>query len=240
MDELHFFVRSSILTLGVFAPASAAPILVSIDQNANFGFIDPFETTLTAEEFYACGAPNAASYNGDVHGGSSTVPDTTRVFFVDASDGLALFVVHDSPNDGSGGSWELNWYLSGDTVAVKFVDDPSDTGTVTVTDVSGLNRISSYMHWTPCCTDGYVVGAFDGDWLMWLVVGAPSGPTLLGFVSADGSSVAVPASQANDIYLNPFVQASVPEPGLFGLLGAGLLAVALAYRRWRSTEAACS
>ena len=80
------------------------------DFDANvLGNIDTFSTTMTAADFYQYGSPNAASYNGELNDGPLPVSSLSQIFLVDASDGLALMVVHDNPNDGTGGRTQTRW-----------------------------------------------------------------------------------------------------------------------------------
>ena len=72
------------------------------------------------------------------------------MFFLEASDGLSLVVVHDNPNDGSGGSTQTRWNLSGDTAAFVVNDDPGEGAVVS----AGGTQFDSTKNWIACCTDG--------------------------------------------------------------------------------------
>ena len=103
-------MATSIMAL-VASPASALTIEVSQetalglgDFNSNvLGFINPYNTGLTAAGFYQYGSPNAASYNGELNGGPTPVSSKTLLFFVNTSNGLGFFMIHDRAGDGSGG-----------------------------------------------------------------------------------------------------------------------------------------
>ena len=60
------------------------------DFDANvLGFVDPFNTALTAAAFYQYHNPNLSSYNGELNGGPNGVDGLSQVFLVSASDGLS-------------------------------------------------------------------------------------------------------------------------------------------------------
>ena len=75
----------------------------------------------TASATYQYGSPIGSSYNGTVTTAESS---KSKLFLVQTSDGLSLFVVHDRPNDGSGGRAEMQFDLSGDPDgAARIVED---------------------------------------------------------------------------------------------------------------------
>jgi hypothetical protein len=83
--------------------AEAVPIRVYQESSAGagdfynnyLGVINPYNTTKTSANYYDYDYSNNASYNGNQHGGPTPISNTTLVFFVEASDGLWLFVVHE-------------------------------------------------------------------------------------------------------------------------------------------------
>ncbi len=210
-----------VLAVSVAMSASADSIQLTVNPNP-FQFvwtIEPFNTGLTAAEFYSYNDPSTSSYNGDVNGGPAAVSDEALIFLVNASDGLALFVVYDRPDDLTGGRSTIQWNLTGDTADEVFVDDPGEQLTVS----PDGTEFSFAAHWSPCCTDGYVIGMLNGDWSM---VASFMGPIenldRWNVVSSDGLVVSFPTSLVSGIQLSA-VSAPAPEPETFVLLSTGLL-----------------
>lgn len=186
------------------------------DFDANvLGTIDTFNTGLTIADFYQYSNPNAASYNGELNGGPNPVSNLTQVFLVDASDGLSLVVVHDNPNDGSGGSTRTRWNLTGDTAAQVVADDPGEPVVVS----GGGTQFDSTKNWAPCCTDGYAIGSIDGDWALFgQFLTTPTGITDWSAVSSDFSSVPLVLAPGRRVRLQ-----AVPEPGTLALVMGGMI-----------------
>lgn len=118
----------------------------------------------TAADVYNYGVPIAASYNPDLPFAPAAISDTSQLFFVDTSQGLSLFMVHDQPDDFGdtlGGRADLHFTLSGDTAAILFEDDPGESFIDT-----GGTQFDSRHSWVTCCTDGGAIGSLDGDWSM--------------------------------------------------------------------------
>jgi hypothetical protein len=115
----------------------------------------------TAADVFNYGGVFTTSYSPDLPFAPAAIADTTQLFFVDTSNGLSLFMVHDQPNDVGGGQADLSFTLSDDTAAILVNDDPGEPFTNT-----GGTQFDSDHIWSPCCTDGGVIGSLDGDWSM--------------------------------------------------------------------------
>lgn len=190
------------------------------DFDANIiGSIDPFTTTLTNSGFFSYGNPfNASFCDGVVDnciGRPSLISNESHLFLVDASDGLGVFIVHDKPNDGSGGSATNTFSLVGDTATVLVSDDPNEfTGT-------GTNFTGNF-NWIGCCTDGGVIGSLDGDWTMFLEFDSFTGLTGWTAVSANSQdSVGLQLVNDRRVRLRSVSQ-QIPEPNTLALIGIGL------------------
>jgi hypothetical protein len=203
------------------------------DFDANvLGFINPFITGLTIAGFYQYGVPNGASYNGELNGGPLPVSSLTQGFFVEASDGVHYVIVHDNPNDGSGGNTAMTTTLIGGAGggAAFTVEDDIGEGT-TVSDVAA-DRIFDTTHgWVSCCTDGYAIGSLLGSDVLYAQFDA--GPTGISSWQSTGNA------QPNiSMVIDPGRRVRyqlVPEPATIMLMGLGL--AGLGFARWRRMNA---
>ncbi|PXF57736.1 MAG: hypothetical protein C4B59_14670 [Candidatus Methanogaster sp.] len=158
------------------------------DFDANvLGYIAPYATSLSTAGYYQYGTPYGASFNGPA---PMLTSNRSHLFLADTTDGLSLFVVHDKPEDGCGGTAAMKWTLAGDTANVLALDDPWENVTV-----SGGGTIFESSHgWMPCCTDGMALGSLDGAWT---IAGAfinaidKTGMDEWHVHSSDGSSIAL-------------------------------------------------
>lgn len=205
-------------TWGLSTSANALVIEVSQessagagDFNANvLGNINPWTTALTTAGFYQYDTPYAASYNGELNGGPNPVSSLSQVFLVNASDGLSLVVVHDKPVDGSGGTTQTRWNLTGDTSAQVLADDPGEVVSVS----AGGTQFDSSKLWYDCCTDGYAIGSLDGNWTMYgQFLASPTGINAWSAVSDGSPAIPLVLEVGRRVRLR-----SVPEPGTLLLL----------------------
>jgi len=171
------------------------------------GYVAPYGTALSATQYYQYGSPFGASFNGPA---PPLTSDRSHLFLVQGADGLGLYVVHDKPQDGTGGSTTMHWELAGDTAGVLVFDDPGETVTV-----SGGGTIFDSAHaWSPCCTDGMVLGALDGQWS---IIGAftndiaSTGMNQWNVYSADNSSIPLVLEKDRRVRLD-YHQAIDSEP----------------------------
>lgn len=221
-----------LLAFCLASSAEATLIRVSQESEAGagdfdfniLGFINAFETPLTTSAFYQYGNPHAASYNGELNGGPNPVSSLSQVFAVNAADGLSLVVVHDNPNDGSGGSTRTRWNLTGDTAAQVLADDPGEPIVVS----GGGTQFDSTKNWAPCCTDGYAIGSLDGNWAMFgQFLQTPTGIERWAAVDSDFSFIALELDPLRRVRLD----VTVPEPASWLLMGLGLIGLATRRRR---------
>lgn len=201
------------------------------DFDANvLGNITSFDTGLTTAGFYQYNVPNGASYNGELNGGPLPLSSVTQLFLINASDGLSLAVVHDNPNDGSGGFTQTRWNLTGDTAAQVLADDPGEPVTVSM----GGTQFDSTKNWVGCCTDGYALGSLDGNWAMFgQFLTTPTGITSWQATTASGGNIPLTLATGRRVRLD--TTAPLPEPGTMLLFGSGLAGFGL--WRWKKGQA---
>ena len=144
--------------------------------------IIPVEGTKPAADFYSYDNPAATSANTGFE-----ASDTTNFFLYKntATGKVSLFVIHDKPNDTTGGGFQLGitGAPSGTNIIVQ--DDPSDTYNWNAT--AGTGNVT--WGWDVCCTDGFVLGgSLPGAWDMVLTPSSVTGIDTLRFISGNGKT----------------------------------------------------
>jgi len=202
------------------------------DSNV-LGFIDPFTWTGDTSDYYDY---SSGGFNDGVGGRLTLTSNLSHLFLVDASDGLSLFVVHDKPADGSGGTALTKLELSGDTASLLVKDD--NGGWEPTIDVDGLGTQFTANHaWFDCCTDGLALGSLDGFFTMYVQFTAPSTGLGAGWAaisddgSATGSALSLTPSVGRRVRIDA-IPDPIPEPStLAALISMGLVGLVIAWRR---------
>ncbi|NNU15894.1 VPLPA-CTERM sorting domain-containing protein [Parvularcula sp. ZS-1/3] len=153
------------------ASASAATFIVEQEKTAGagdfkmLGYLDSYDASgMTAAEAYSFHTPNRYSYNGELNGLPAAQSGQAQMFLVDTSEGLAFFFVLDAVNDGSGGNADTFWNLADDPNGAGLMVRDDDPGNDFYTE--GTYDFSIDHQWFGCCTDGYVIGELDGEFVM--------------------------------------------------------------------------
>ena len=222
MELLKILTAAAALVMFAVS-AQSAQIRVSQETSAGagdfdsniVGYIDAIVHASTIADFYAYGAPNAASYNSDsAHGGPADVPGNSLILFVAATDGLNLFHMHDGAG-GDGGTVANTCTMSTAGAAFTVVDD----GESSVIVVAGTSFKTS-RGWVGCCTDGAAMGDVAGVETIYAEFDSFS--SLNSWTALDGSS-----SIGLVFAADQRVRFDVPAPAGVLLLGAGLVVLGL-------------
>lgn len=155
----------------------------------------------SAADIYSYNNPVTASYsNLD----PPAVSGVSQFFFVDTSDsdGISLFIVQDAANDGSGGRANMDLVLSGDEATVLVQDDGGEI------DNTANTEFAVRHFWSPCCTDGGVIGTLEGNWSMTVDV------SLFNLDPSNGSWEVLSAFKPS-LTLDPMVYDSVSRQVMF-------------------------
>ncbi len=136
----------------------SSPGAADFDLNV-LGVVHPFASAASAETLYAYDYPWKETYNGAL---IELIDGRSNLFLVESSEGLVLFVVHDRPSDGSGGTARVRVDVDDFTVAPDLLvgDDPGDAYTVNPAN----GTVTGAWSWMSCCTDGMAVGPLTGPW----------------------------------------------------------------------------
>jgi hypothetical protein len=227
----------------LFPKAAEAATFYKVSQetaansgNYNFlGFIKPFvDKTKTVSQYY--------NYKNSSFGGSNLqlVNDRSHLFLVQASDGLALFSVHNSlaTSDTTGGNTGMQFDLSGDPNGASFMvrDDANDTyrvnGTVITNPNSTLrgNTFTTTQNWQPGRTDGFAIGSLNDNWTMFARFTTRTNVNSWSAYSQDGQNISLALVNNQRVKID---KVEIPEPAAtLGLLAVG----ALALRRKKDCE----
>lgn len=168
----------------------------------------------TAEQFYAYNEAASWSYNG---GQPALREDTSHLFFVRTREGLALFIVHDKPNDPDGGAAVTRIEVEGNSQAARTLvqDDPLGQRDEYQADPRGASFTAWHM-WNPCCTDGIVTGPYAGNWKIHVrFLDPPQGLKHWTALSADGTEIRLRLEPGRRVLLEPmgFMVRRAPAPG---------------------------
>lgn len=145
------------------------------------GEVDIFDlSAITAVNAFAYGQTFASSYSGDT---PASITETSQLAPWRTSEGLVLGIIHDQPDDGTGGNVSFSFDLTGDIADALMSDDAGE-----------MNATGGTWSWIGCCTDGGVLGTLDGAWSLIIDPDFTSGIDTWQ-VTGDGGSIELDMSQ---------------------------------------------
>jgi len=223
---------ASMLLLGsTTRPAAGLTIEVAQESNPGAGDFDgnvvgsiqSYSTTLTAEAFYGW---DTQDFSFDPPVSVPTVDNQSSVFFVETSEGLTLFHVHDDKTSAVGGSAANTWEFPGDTADFLARDDAN--GDDTFLGGGGSTLAVQNFTWLARRSDGAAIGPLVGVWTALVSFHSFTGLDSWIALSADGSSVALALENDRRIRLRPACGSGlVGDLNCDGFVGAGDLDILL-------------
>ncbi len=159
--------------------------------------------------------------------------DTSHIFFVQASDGLGLFMIHGKRDGASQGNnvQMLFHYDASATASFLVKDDPGETYKVNgSTAITSGNQFETTHNWDNN-TDGAVIGSLTTSWTMYASfqnIGANSNLINWKTYSSDGSSIALDKDN-NQFARFDFISVPVPQ----GAVMAGIGVISLMVLNWK-------
>ena len=146
--------------------AAAPPVSAQVYQIANGALslpVIPLSKAESAVDYYTYNTPFSAS--GDPDFGTVSSVGFIWLYENSLTGDISLGLIFDKPNDGSGGSVKMSFAGVPATGFVEVKDDPGNVITVT-----GADWV-----WSPCCTDGAMLGGLNGLWDISLTLESASG-----------------------------------------------------------------
>ncbi|OGL59616.1 MAG: hypothetical protein A3J27_12060 [Candidatus Tectomicrobia bacterium RIFCSPLOWO2_12_FULL_69_37] len=156
----------------------------------------------TAGQFYAYNEVASWSYNGRQ---PVLREDASHLFFVRAKEGLALFLVHDKPNDADGGVAVTRIEVEGNSQTARMLvqDDPEGQRDRYQAGPRGASFTAWHM-WNLCCTDGLVTGPYAGNWKIYVrFLEPPQGLRHWTALSGDGTAIRLRPEPGRRVLLEP-------------------------------------
>ncbi|MBI3128426.1 MAG: hypothetical protein HYZ11_12540 [Candidatus Tectomicrobia bacterium] len=156
----------------------------------------------TAGEFYAYNEVANWSYNGRrpvLRAGAS------HLFLARVKEGLALFMVHDRPNNSGGGMAVTRTEAEGNALTARMLvqDDPLGQRDQYEADPRGASFTAWHM-WNLCCTDGLVTGPYAGNWKIYVrFLEPPAGLKEWAALSGDGGEIRLRLEPGRRVLLEP-------------------------------------
>jgi len=160
MDDI-FIRKDAIEPILIEVSQESAPGADDFDSNV-LGIIESSDFYLTPEQYYSWFSVGT-SFTGP--GFTASAGSSISVFRSASTGERCVVMVHDRSEDGSGGVARTLVEIQGDSNGAQPIvkdDDSVDNDTYDVSP-DGLFH-TMYNAWSPCCTDGVVLGAMEGQW----------------------------------------------------------------------------
>lgn len=156
----------------------------------------------TAEQLYAYNEVANWSYNGRR---PALREDTSHLFFARTREGLALFLVHDKPNNTGGGAAVTRIEVEGNSLIARMLvqDDPEGQRDHYEAGPRGASFTAWHM-WNLCCTDGLATGPYAGNWKIYVrFLEPPQGLRHWTALLADGTELRLRPEPGRRVLLEP-------------------------------------
>jgi hypothetical protein len=169
----------------------------SITNGAVVQPVAPLTEAESAAAYYTYNTPFASS--GDPDFGTQSSKGFFWLYENSLTGDISLGIIFDKPNDGSGGAVDMSFAGVPATGFVEVSDDPGDAFTVT----------SGNWGWSPCCTDGGVIGGLEGLWVITVTLNGATGVEEWFFLNGPSAvtPIPVPLDMREDLVI-----AAVPGP----------------------------
>lgn len=185
-----FIRKDPIPPIVIEVSQESAPGVGDFDANV-LGTIDSSDYFLTPQQYYSW-FPTGTSFSGP--GLTSSAGSSLSVFKSASTGERCVVMIHDRSEDGSGGTAHTRLEILGDTNgAVLLVEDDIDAQFQDNYSATPDNLVHTLSHsWDPCCTDGVVLGAMEGEWSVLVeFTSTPTGILTWSALSRDANPLAL-------------------------------------------------
>ncbi|MFT4543481.1 MAG: hypothetical protein ACI835_005953, partial [Planctomycetota bacterium] len=184
IDDI-FLRKEALIPFQIEVSQETAPGTGDFDANV-LGLIDSSDYYLNPEQYYSW-FPTGTSFSGP--GITSSAGSSLSVFRSASTGERCVAIIHDRSEDGSGGSALTRIEVQGDTNGATPLVKDDDESFGDTYGATPDNLIHTMTHsWSPCCTDGVLLGAMEGDWSVLVEFTAPPTGLLTWSALSNGSN----------------------------------------------------
>ena len=166
--------------------------------------VEALRTSTCGAAWYSYGTPDSQSANPtpDIRRSGGVV---VAIQYGPTCAGASVVLITDLPDDGSGGELQVSFVVTPPDAAGLLVSDEDDECLYDT--ASGTGRCD--FAWVACCTDGVLLGAFDGDACVELEAGFEMGLEE-GMFFLDGSGREIPRAFGDAMLICAQIRPAVP------------------------------